>query len=45
MEFLTNIDIHFVYLFIFTLGLSFGTGAALLGNVLFFIGIIRHLSE
>ena len=37
MEFLTNIDIHFVYLFIFTLGLSFGTGAALLGNVLFFV--------
>jgi DNA-binding beta-propeller fold protein YncE/cytochrome b involved in lipid metabolism len=36
IDFLMNIDIHFVYLFIFTLGLSFGTGAALLGNVLFY---------
>ncbi len=36
IEFLANTDIHFVYLFIFTLGLSFGTGAALLGNILFY---------
>ncbi len=36
MEFLINIDLHFVYLLIFTLGLSFGTGAALLGNILFY---------
>jgi|GEM_PF-1193835 len=36
MEFLASINIHFVYLFIFTLGLSFGTGAALLGNILFY---------
>ncbi len=37
MEFLINFDIHFVYLFIFTLGLSFGTGSALLGIVLFYV--------
>jgi len=36
MEFFINMDLHFAYLFIFTLGLSFGTGAALLGNVLFY---------
>ncbi len=36
-EFLTSIDIHFVYLFIFTLGLSFGTGSALLNGVLFYV--------
>ncbi len=36
IEFLINIDLHFIYLFIFTLGLSFGMGAALLGNVLFY---------
>jgi len=36
MEFFINVDLHFVYLFIFTLGLSFGTGASLLGNVLFY---------
>ena len=36
IEIFSNLDIHFVYLFIFTLGLSFGTGAALLGNILFY---------